>query len=358
MGNSRGRRLDYIDNLRWILVFLLILYHVCMAYNTWGEANYIFFDRSKIAGAVVTFISPWFMPAMFLLAGVSSRYSMNRRGIKVFMRERLLRLGVPLIFGIAVLNPVLSYVADVTHNGYDGGYLAHYKVFFTKFTDLSGYDGGFALAHLWFIVVLLVISFISCGVIGVIDRMSADTKEALRPVGRILMTIAACASFDIKIMGKPLILYLFIFLIGYYLFSDQGFIAGLSKFKWIFVPVFIVSSAADAVLFNYIGGHALLNKILALLSFISGVLALVSFGHDHLNKSCGLTRFCAKISYTFYIIHFPVVVLCQYLLSQTHMASRVNLVLSILISYPLTLALCFVISKMRGAGILVGMKNR
>ena len=56
-------RVHYIDNLRWITVFLLILYHACMAYNTWDEANYIFFVPDKMLSAVIVFISPWFMQA-------------------------------------------------------------------------------------------------------------------------------------------------------------------------------------------------------------------------------------------------------------------------------------------------------
>ncbi len=355
--SKTGKRYDYIDNLRWILVFLLILYHVAMAYNMWGEANYIFFDKSKIAGAVVTFISPWFMPLMFLLAGISSRFSLSRRGCKVFIRERLMRLGIPLIFGILFINPILSYIADVTHRDYEGSYFEHYKVFFTKFTDLSGYDGGFALAHLWFIAVLLVISLFSLLVICFIDHMSDDVKEVMRPVGRILMTVACIASLEIKALGKPLLLYLFIYLIGFYLFSDQAFVAKLCRFKWVFIALFLVSSAGNAILFNYIQGHLTLNMICNYMSFAFGVLAMICAGHDLLDRSCGITRFNSRISYAFYIIHFPIVVLCQYFLSLTEIGSRTNLVLSLIICYPATLALCFVISKTRGLGILFGMKN-
>ena len=328
-----------------------------MAYNMWGEANYIFFDKSKIAGAVVTFISPWFMPLMFLLAGISSRFSLSSRGYKVFVRERLIRLGIPLLFGTLFLNPILSYMADVTHNDYEGNYFEHYKIFFTRFSDLSGYDGGFALAHLWFIAVLLVISLFSLLIISIIERMSDDVKEVMRPVGRILMTIAAIASLDIKALGKPLLLYLFIYLLGFYLFSDQNFIAKLCSFKWIYIVIFLVSSAANAVLFNYIQGHLTLNMICNHTSFASGVLALFCAGHDLCDWSNGITRFNSRISYAFYIIHFPVVVLCQYFLSLTGIGSRANLVLSLLICYPATFALCFVISKTGKAGILFGMKN-
>ncbi|MCI6714690.1 MAG: acyltransferase family protein, partial [Lachnospiraceae bacterium] len=88
-----GKRLNYIDNLRSITVFLLVLYHIALAYNSWGEANYIFFERVNPIASIVVFISPWFMPLMFLLAGVSASFSMKKRGVTAFIKERLKRLG-------------------------------------------------------------------------------------------------------------------------------------------------------------------------------------------------------------------------------------------------------------------------
>ena len=36
---TNSKRLNYIDNLRSLTVSLLIIYHLAMAYNTWGEPN-------------------------------------------------------------------------------------------------------------------------------------------------------------------------------------------------------------------------------------------------------------------------------------------------------------------------------
>ena len=57
-------------------VSLLILFHAAIAYNTWGEANDIFFEPVRPIAFIVTFIDPWFMPMMFLLAGISFRFSL------------------------------------------------------------------------------------------------------------------------------------------------------------------------------------------------------------------------------------------------------------------------------------------
>ncbi len=332
-------RVNYIDNLRWITVSLLVLYHTAMAYNTWGEANYIFFEEVKPIASVVTFISPWFMPLMFLLAGVASSYSLRKRGYGAFLRERLVRLGIPLLLGILVLTPILSYVADVTHNGYTGGFLNHYGIFFTRFTDLTGYDGGFTVAHLWFLAVLILISVLSVGILRLV-RLS-------KVILGILLSVLAISTFDVRFGGKPLILYLCVYLLGYYIFSDREFVDRLSRFKWIFVLAFLAFSITNVTLFIYVQGYETLNTICNYAAFATAIPALVSLGHDHLDFRNRFTAFNAKISYTFYILHFPVVVLCQYAFWVMGMDHILGFLLTVVISYPLTFGLCYVVDVVK-----------
>ncbi|WP_407384906.1 acyltransferase family protein [Ruminococcus sp.] len=335
-----NRRIHYIDNLRWMTVSLLILFHAAIAYNTWGEANYIFFEPIKPIASVVTFITPWFMPLMFLLAGVSSRYSLQKRGTAAFIRERLIRLGIPLVFGIIVLNPILSFIADKCHNAYAGGYFEHYGVYFTRITDLTGYDGGFTVGHLWFLLILMVISLLSCVIIKLIPKC----KTATRITG-ILLSVSAVATFDIKFFSKPLIMFLCVYLLGYYVFADRDFVARLSRLKWILVTLFLLSSVADVVLYIYIDGFEILNTVCYYMTFITGIPAIIAIGYDHLDFSNRITKFNASISYVFYIIHFPIVVMCQYCMSLIGVNAVVNFFLTIIISYMLTVGLCVVIKK-------------
>lgn len=58
-------RINYIDNLRTIMIFLLIPYHLAMAYNIWGEPNYIFLEGNKAISSIVVFMSPWFINDMY-----------------------------------------------------------------------------------------------------------------------------------------------------------------------------------------------------------------------------------------------------------------------------------------------------
>lgn len=351
-----NKRIDYIDNLRWMTVSLLIIFHAAVAYNTWGESNYIYFKRVKSIASIVTFIDPWFMPLMFLLAGASSFYSLKKRGYSAFMRERFLRLGIPLLFGLLVLNPVLSYIADLTHNGFSGGFFMHYRIYFSRFTDLTGYDGGFTLGHLWFVFILLIISLISCVIIRLAESIPEKKRKTVVNITGVLLSVAATATFDIKYFGKPLIMFLCVYLLGYFHFSTRNFVTRLAKFKWIYVMLFLAVSIADVVLYIYAEGFKHLNTVCYYASFVLGIIALVSLAHDYLDFSNRFTVFNTKISYVFYIIHFPAVILCQYVLSLTHMNCIANFILTVLITYPLTYGLCFVIEKTKVIRVLFGLK--
>ena len=326
-------RVHYIDNLRWMTISLLVIFHAAMAYNTWGEANYIFFKEVKPIAAIVTFISPWFMPLLFFLAGISAKYSLEKRGVKRFIKERIYRLGVPLVIGIAAICTILSYIADVTHNFYKGNYFEHYKVFFTKYTDLTGYDGGFTFGHLWFLAVLIVVSLISCMITKPVRYLP------------VVLYVLAVSCFDFKISGKPLLTYLFVYMLGYHLSGKKDFVKKAVKYKWIFVAVFITALAANTVLFIYIKDYETLNNICNYASFAAGLPALVLIGHDHLDFRNRITEVFSAISYHFYILHFPVVVISQYLLNRAGLNIYMNFLLTLMISYPLTYFICLAVNR-------------
>lgn len=351
-------RINYIDNLRIVTVSLVLVYHLAMAYNTWGEANYIFFERVKPIASIVVFISPWFMPLMFLLAGISAAFSLKKRSSMDFIKERFKRLGLPLLFGIIIICPILSFVADKSHNAYNGNYFEHYLIFFTKFTDFTGYDGGVTIGHFWFLAALLVFSCAGCGVNRAIDYLTRKKEKAIFIINGVLI-ILAIAAFDIDFWGKKILTYFFVYLLGYYLFSKQKFVerlmnlschasreaAGIRFGWWLLMGTFVFVSIMNVILFVYLEDYKLLNNICNYISFVTGILALICLGKTYLDYSNKTSRCCARLSYGFYIVHFPIVVLCQYFISLTEVGSVGNFVISFVLSAVLTCGVCFIMDK-------------
>jgi fucose 4-O-acetylase-like acetyltransferase len=155
--DNKPERKYYIDNLRWACILLLIPFHAAMAWNSWGEGNYVWYQSNRFLSSFILFVSPWYMPLMFVIAGISARMAMKRRSSKAFAGERMRKLFLPLAAGLLTIAPIMSYIGDCYNNGYTGNFFSHYFVYFTKFTTLNGYDGGFTPAHLWFLLYLFII---------------------------------------------------------------------------------------------------------------------------------------------------------------------------------------------------------
>ena len=160
----------FIDNIRWMAILLLFPFHSLIIYNTFGEGNYIKGPENTILSNIISSYWPWFMPLLFAVSGVSAFYALQKRTKKEFIIDRIKKLFVPLFFGILFICPFLTYFAERYHNGYSGTYIQQYVLFFTKETNLSGYNGGFTPAHLWFILYLFIISLIAIPFIHFIPK--------------------------------------------------------------------------------------------------------------------------------------------------------------------------------------------
>lgn len=67
-----------------------------MAWNTWGEPNYIYFEGNRLISSSIVFFSPYFMPLLFLLAGISTRFALQKRTYKEYI----------------LLNTITKYVSE------------------------------------------------------------------------------------------------------------------------------------------------------------------------------------------------------------------------------------------------------
>jgi len=107
-------KLYYIDNIRLVLTILVILHHLCVTYGAPG--GWYYNEPASNTGVLVpltVFVSlnqSFFMGFFFLLAAFFTYSSYHRKGAGPFMTDRLVRLGVPLIFYSFVLSPFLSFL--------------------------------------------------------------------------------------------------------------------------------------------------------------------------------------------------------------------------------------------------------
>ena len=122
-------RLNYLDNLKVVLTFLVIFHHAGQAYGDGGEWGYTPSNPAEVMPWIWHFFSTnaaFFMGLYFFISGYFVPGSYDRQGFSTFVRKKILRLGVPLL----LMGGLLTYAT-----------------------------GKVELAHMWFVESLLIFSF-------------------------------------------------------------------------------------------------------------------------------------------------------------------------------------------------------
>ncbi len=360
----RQRRHD-IDNLRTFCILLLVPYHAAMAFNCWGEANYVWFGESRILSAFVTFVSPWYMAALFLAAGLSARFSLQKRGMTGYVKERVKKLLIPLIAGIFTVVAALTYYADRWHNGYAGNFFSHYRIFVTRITDLTGYDGGFTLGHLWFLLYLFLISMLALVVSKLQEKFLKQVHWNTPSVWKVwlfgLLPVIGKPVLDIG--GKSIGAYLMFFLIGYYVFYREDVTGFLKKYFPLHLVIFLIADLFNVYLFCYCKDlHAVMNTVCMFAAQWFGILTAVGFFAKFLNFSNERTASLCKNSFAFYILHFVFLVAAQFCFSRYTSSTVLLFLVPCVVAYLITFLCCTLFSRMKkrvsgGAGKRDGVRK-
>ena len=357
---TTNKREYYIDNLRWMILLILIPYHAAQAWNTWGEANYIFFEGNKLISSIIVFFSPYFMPLLFVIAGISTRYALRKRTTREYLIDRAKRLVIPLLFGTIVLMPVMTYLADKYNYSYSGGFVEHYGIFFTKFTDLIGADGGFSFGQFWFLLYLMIISIVGVGAIKLLKKYNLEDKKDISFwIVLILGAPLPLLSELLSIGGKSFVEFTYLFLIGYYVFFNETIINKLQKNCILLFGIGLISSVMNVYLFIWLEDFALLNTIMKYVAKWFMILALFGLGKRYLNFNGKISNYMNKMSFLFYVYHFIWVVVFQYVLYETIGKNTLVLFMStVVLSYIVTFICCEISIRIPVLRFLTGVGNK
>lgn len=302
-------RKHYLDNIRSIIILLLFPYHTFMIWNDFGDKFYIWGGNNNIISCFIVLLSPWLMPVLFVIAGMSARYSSAKRNTSEFIKERTAKLLIPFAAGLLLLVPFQTLYARKFFFGYNGGIMENFKYFFTHLSDLNGYDGGFTPGHLWFLLYLYIIAVLSVPVIKKLPYAKASAAGRINIFGIILLFIPVYIFCYIgNIGGKSIGKYMLLYMMGFYCFSDE-FIEKVSRYKAIVLSLFSVSQILLAVLYFKFGyyGDLLVNFVCW-----SGVLSCIITGKLFFDRENSVTRYFKRASFPIYILHQNVLVAVGY----------------------------------------------
>ncbi len=168
-----GERLHALDALRGFALLCGVVLHAAMSYLP-GFDVWPLLDRSTSTTLGVSFfvIHMFRMTVFFVIAGFFARLLVERRGVRAFVRNRSLRIVVPLVVGWIVFFPMM---AAAMWWGL-GGQLPRPAAGATPPTPPAL---AFPLTHLWFLYVLTLLYAAALPVRGLVRSM-LDTGGRLR----------------------------------------------------------------------------------------------------------------------------------------------------------------------------------
>ena len=303
-------RKHYLDNIRIIIILMLFPYHAFMIWNNYGTKFYVWGGDNNILSSLIVLVGPWFMPILFVIAGMSARLSLQKRNTKDFIKERITKILIPFICGVVLLIPFQTLYARKFFFGYSGSIIDNFIYFFTHFSDLNGYDGMFTFGHLWFLLYLFLISLVSLLMFKLLSFDKADkVLSKMNIFITMLLFIPIFIMYNIgNFGGQSIGKYLLLFLLGYYLFTDK-FIDKIVKYKYLILPIFIISEIVLVILF-YINGFY--NDLYVNFVGWFGILSCLIIGKLFLNKENKITNYFKNASFPIYILHQTILVILGY----------------------------------------------
>ncbi|MHA2222973.1 MAG: acyltransferase family protein, partial [Candidatus Thorarchaeota archaeon] len=169
-------RLIFLDNLKIFFVILVIFTHVMVTYGgqgswyyyaTLNESNptdiFTIITLYMIAGFAGIFMAS-IMGLFFLMGGYFSPKSLERKGASSFWKERILRLGIPVLLYVFIINPVFYYllgsigIQPWSSTLPSGSFVEYYVSNFQSLPIFANFITTFAIT--WFLVVLLIFTAI------------------------------------------------------------------------------------------------------------------------------------------------------------------------------------------------------
>ncbi|MFH1717815.1 MAG: acyltransferase family protein [Planctomycetota bacterium] len=385
-------RLLFIDNLRILLIALVAMIHLSITYGGAGSWYY----KEVVEPDAVSFVAlcwhnatvqSFSMGLFFMIAGYFTPGSYDRKGPRLFLKDRLLRLGIPMLCYDFLIGPLVAYpLIKVGAWGSAGSYVGY----------LGRYYSGFHIGTgpLWFVEALLIFAVCYALWRALGGRLKgaafghgpsdpkiapADEKSEVCSLSSVLCPLffalaLGVVSFIVRIwlpLGwsfGPLNFqfpffpqYICMFIVGIVAYRCNWltripdamgrfwlFMAVTSVF--VFFPIlFVAGGAPTGDITKFAGGFHWQCLGYALWEQFTGValiVALPALFHKWLNRQGKLTAAMSASAYTAYIIHGPVIILVALAIRNISLYPLVKFALAVAISVPLCFAVANVIRKL------------
>jgi hypothetical protein len=363
-------RLLYIDNLRTVLITGVIIYHAAIVYGAPGVFPYREGREDELTSLVFSLLLVIFatfgLGLFYMIAGYFTPGSCDRKGIRPFLVDRLIRLGIPLLLYILIIDPLITYAIRVAVFGYAGSFQLFLRMYFNNYRSL-------AVGPMWFVEVLLIFTLLY-----VLWRFLAKYLPAVKHREEGVPGDLAIALFALvlgififiwriwypegsyfPLLGLPMASlpqYFFLFVVGIVAYR-RNWLASLSddRFRlwfWvaivlifvIFPSLLVLSGALEGNTDPLLGGlywQSLARSIWEQFLCMAMIIVLLIWFRRRFNQQGKITKAMSSSAYAVYFVHAPLLVAAGLLFRDVMFHPLIKFV----VIGPLSVAICFLIGN-------------
>jgi hypothetical protein len=214
----KGNRIYWLDNLRTFLIFLVVLLHAGLVYESSGFSStwWIVDDpaTNDLAGIIFLIVDIFIMSTLFFISGFFAPLSVENKKGWVFLKSKFKRLMIPWLIAVLTLIPIYKYIFLYSRN------LPQ-----ESWTNYFHWNSLWSQNWLWFLPVLFLFEMLYL----LFSRVNIDTSKITlkKAIGGIFL-IGLAYSFCMKMFelqgwtktilldfqNERLLIYFMFFLLG------------------------------------------------------------------------------------------------------------------------------------------------
>lgn len=296
-------RKPYLDRIRWATILCVVVFHVLYIFNGETPAGVIGpFKPVQYQDALQYLLYPWMMILLFLVAGMCSRYYLERHTIKEFVSARTAKLLVPSTIGLFVFGWIQGYYNMQISGAFEKVDVP--KLLLYPIMAISG------TGVLWFIQMLWLFSML----LALIRKH--ETGKLYDFCGKTNVWAALALVLPIYgasfLLNTPIIvayrfgLYGLSFFLGYFVFAHEDVIARLSMRVGYLIAAATVAGGVYTYLHfgeNY-AENPTFNSVSAMVFAWLACLAILAGFYRWGNAASPLSDWMTKRSFGLYVLHY------------------------------------------------------
>jgi fucose 4-O-acetylase-like acetyltransferase len=350
-------RLLYIDNLRIFLISLVVLLHLNITYGAPGDWYYNESEAGMpevILQAMFNITNQaFFMGMFFFISAFFTAASIKRKTTGKFVKDRLVRLGIPLLVFYFILNPLTNYMhLGVIKNEY-------------SFLDLLLNPRAWGFGPMWFVETLLIFTFVYL----LFRKLKWKIKMNFPGTKTIVVAafLTGLAQYIIRIwlpVGWSLphtglqfpffVQYIFMLVFGVIAYQNNwleeiSFKQGKQWFIFaqimilLVLPIMLYIGGKENGSEAFVGGGTWQSFAWAIWEQVVGfamIIGLLGISKKYFNKQGSLAQQLSNSAYGVYIIHPPVIVG----IAALFVAWDINQLLKFIVVAPVAIFACFILA--------------